>query len=61
MAPLKSDGASDQNRYNSEIEKAKGTAWRHIFLIRHGQYNVNGACDKDQTLTEIGDYEIVSI
>lgn len=54
MEPPKCDTAAEQNRYNSEIEKAKSTAWRHIFLIRHGQYNVNATSDKDQTLTDMG-------
>lgn len=61
VEPVKMGSAAEQNRYNSEIEKAKGTAWRHIFLIRHGQYNVNGASDKEQTLTEMGKNKMISI
>lgn len=61
VAPVKLDSPAEQNRYNSEIEKAKGTAWRHIFLIRHGQYNVNGASDREQKLTDLGNNKIVSV
>lgn len=27
---------------------------RHLFLIRHGQYNLEGATDKERVLTELG-------
>lgn len=27
---------------------------RHIILIRHGQYNLDGKCDADRTLTKLG-------
>ncbi|XP_026330095.1 serine/threonine-protein phosphatase Pgam5, mitochondrial isoform X2 [Hyposmocoma kahamanoa] len=57
VEPVKLSSPAEQNRYNSEIEKAKGTAWRHIFLIRHGQYNVNGASDREQKLTDLGRHQ----
>ncbi|XP_013167992.1 PREDICTED: serine/threonine-protein phosphatase Pgam5, mitochondrial isoform X1 [Papilio xuthus] len=44
----------DDNRYNEQIEKAKSKAVRHLFLIRHGQYNLDGATDKERVLTELG-------
>uniref|UniRef100_A0A1B6EGW0 Serine/threonine-protein phosphatase PGAM5, mitochondrial n=1 Tax=Clastoptera arizonana TaxID=38151 RepID=A0A1B6EGW0_9HEMI len=44
----------DDNRYNEELEKLKPTASRHIILIRHGQYNLNGKTDKERTLTNLG-------
>jgi serine/threonine-protein phosphatase PGAM5 len=28
--------------------------FRHIILIRHGQYNLNGNGDKEKYLTELG-------
>lgn len=29
------------------------TATRHLFLIRHGQYNLKGATDEDKSLTSL--------
>lgn len=29
------------------------TATRHLFLIRHGQYNLKGATDEDKSLTPL--------
>ena len=29
---------------------------RHIILIRHGQYNMEGASDKERALTELGQF-----
>ncbi|KAL1138710.1 hypothetical protein AAG570_008772, partial [Ranatra chinensis] len=37
-----------------ENEKKKPKAVRHIILIRHGQYNLDGITDPDRTLTELG-------
>lgn len=31
----------------------KPTATRHLFLIRHGQYNLRGATDDDKSLTPL--------
>lgn len=47
-------GGTDDNRYNNEIEQMKPKAVRHIFLIRHGQYNMSGKTDKERTLTKLG-------
>ncbi|KAL3244283.1 hypothetical protein MRX96_018905 [Rhipicephalus microplus] len=44
----------EQNRYNEELQKAKPTATRYLYIIRHGQYNMRGESDKDFTLTELG-------
>ena len=33
---------------------AKPTATRHIFLIRHGQYVLDGKSDEHRILTELG-------
>ncbi|XP_060763736.1 serine/threonine-protein phosphatase PGAM5, mitochondrial isoform X2 [Neoarius graeffei] len=37
-----------------EVENNKPTATRHIFLIRHSQYNLNGSGDKEKMLTALG-------
>ncbi|XP_064459892.1 serine/threonine-protein phosphatase Pgam5, mitochondrial-like [Ornithodoros turicata] len=52
--PPKSDGPDEQNRYNEDLQKAKSKATRHIFLIRHSQYNQSGESDQYLTLTELG-------
>ncbi|XP_072934264.1 serine/threonine-protein phosphatase Pgam5, mitochondrial isoform X2 [Epargyreus clarus] len=54
VRPAREAKPEDDNRYNEQIEKAKSKAVRHLFLIRHGQYNLDGATDKERTLTEIG-------
>ncbi|XP_028914088.1 serine/threonine-protein phosphatase PGAM5, mitochondrial isoform X2 [Ornithorhynchus anatinus] len=38
----------------SKLEHHKAKATRHIFLIRHSQYNLDGCLDKDRTLTPLG-------
>lgn len=43
-----------QNAYNEKLEKHRSKAIRHIILIRHGQYNLNGATDPERFLTELG-------
>jgi len=37
-----------------DLENLKSTATRHIFLIRHGQYNLQGFDDNEHILTELG-------
>ncbi|XP_072381646.1 serine/threonine-protein phosphatase PGAM5, mitochondrial-like isoform X2 [Diabrotica undecimpunctata] len=44
---------SEQNDINEQKE-LKPKAYRHIILIRHGQYNLNGATDEDRILTKLG-------
>lgn len=39
---------------NSELENNKPKATRHIFLIRHSQYNLSGTGDKERILTALG-------
>ncbi|CAG9820564.1 unnamed protein product [Phaedon cochleariae] len=46
--------ASDENRLNEEVELLKPKACRHIILIRHGQYNLNGSTDEERVLTKLG-------
>ncbi|KAJ6656545.1 hypothetical protein lerEdw1_003671 [Lerista edwardsae] len=38
----------------SRLVHYKAKATRHIFLIRHSQYNMEGHDDKDKTLTSLG-------
>ncbi|XP_046964040.1 serine/threonine-protein phosphatase Pgam5, mitochondrial isoform X2 [Vanessa cardui] len=54
VKPPRSSKPEDENRYNEQIEKSKSKAVRHLFLIRHGQYNIEGATDKERVLTELG-------
>ncbi|RWS22898.1 serine/threonine-protein phosphatase Pgam5-like protein [Leptotrombidium deliense] len=44
----------EENNYNEKLEKAKVTANRHLLLIRHGQYNLNGMNDNERVLTQLG-------
>lgn len=59
MKPSKNGKPEDDNRYNETIEKAKSKAVRHLFLIRHGQYHVDGATDKERVLTELGEIFVI--
>ncbi|XP_071502022.1 serine/threonine-protein phosphatase PGAM5, mitochondrial-like [Diadema antillarum] len=38
----------------SKLEGVKATATRHLILIRHGQYNLQGATDEARILTALG-------
>jgi len=48
------DDVLEQNRVNEEKEKFKPTAFRHLILIRHGQYEMTGKTDEDRKLTLLG-------
>ncbi|XP_068099507.1 serine/threonine-protein phosphatase PGAM5, mitochondrial-like isoform X2 [Hyperolius riggenbachi] len=37
-----------------QLKKHKATSRRHIFLVRHGQYNVDGNTDSEKVLTKLG-------
>lgn len=55
LKPLKSKATpEEENKYNEKLEAIKPTAVRHLILIRHGQYNLDGATDTDRYLTELG-------
>lgn len=41
----------------SERRKASSHGSRHIFLVRHAQYNVDGGNDAARTLTELGEQQ----
>ncbi|XP_077996034.1 serine/threonine-protein phosphatase PGAM5, mitochondrial-like isoform X2 [Glandiceps talaboti] len=40
--------------HKEKLENAKSTATRHLFLIRHGQYDMSSHIDEDRKLTELG-------
>lgn len=44
----------DVHKYNEKLEAVKPKAVRHLILIRHGQYNLDGLTDDQRYLTEIG-------
>lgn len=55
VKPLKSKATpEDENKHNEKLESVKPSAARHLILIRHGQYNLDGATDADRFLTELG-------
>ncbi|KAL6036456.1 hypothetical protein STEG23_034167 [Scotinomys teguina] len=45
---------SGEEELASRLDHYKAKATRHIFLIRHSQYNVDGSLEKDRTLTPLG-------
>lgn len=55
VKPLKSNSSEKEtkNREN-ELEKQRPTATRHLLLIRHGQYNLDGKEDSERYLTKLG-------
>ncbi|XP_043266707.1 serine/threonine-protein phosphatase PGAM5, mitochondrial [Venturia canescens] len=57
VKPMKSSTVSnevDENKLNEAYEAKKPKAVRHLILIRHGQYNLEGKTDAERTLTELG-------
>ncbi|KAJ8916700.1 hypothetical protein NQ315_000345 [Exocentrus adspersus] len=44
----------DENVVNEERDTLKPKASRHLILIRHGQYNLQGLTDNERTLTKLG-------
>ncbi|XP_065091422.1 serine/threonine-protein phosphatase Pgam5, mitochondrial isoform X2 [Ochlerotatus camptorhynchus] len=43
-----------QNRYNEKLDKKRSRVVRHLILVRHGQYNMDGRSDLERYLTEKG-------
>lgn len=43
------------NKYNETLQNANPKATRHVILIRHGQYNLDGNTDQDRVLTKLGE------
>ncbi len=55
VKPLHKNATDDEvNKYNEKLDAAKSKAVRHLILIRHGQYNLDGVTDDQRYLTEIG-------
>jgi serine/threonine-protein phosphatase PGAM5 len=48
------DPGADSTGPRNDIEKMTPHTSRHIFLIRHGHYNINGEADDERGLTELG-------
>jgi len=45
---------SEEQKLADQLEKKKSKAVRHLILIRHGQYDMNGESDCDHILTALG-------
>ncbi|XP_010599115.2 serine/threonine-protein phosphatase PGAM5, mitochondrial isoform X2 [Loxodonta africana] len=45
---------SGEEELTSKLDQCKAKATRHIFLIRHSQYHVDGSLEKERTLTPLG-------
>lgn len=45
---------SGEEELASRLDHYKAKATRHIFLIRHSQYHMDGCLEKDRTLTPLG-------
>lgn len=43
-----------QNRFNEKLDKKRSRVVRHLILVRHGQYNMEGRTDLERYLTEKG-------
>nr|XP_019532781.1 serine/threonine-protein phosphatase Pgam5, mitochondrial-like isoform X2 [Aedes albopictus] len=43
-----------QNRFNEKLDKKRSRVVRHLILVRHGQYNMDGRSDLERYLTEKG-------
>ncbi|CAJ0951373.1 unnamed protein product [Ranitomeya imitator] len=50
----KINGESGEEELNLHLTKHKAKATRHIFLIRHSQYKLEGKTDADRVLTSLG-------
>ena len=51
--PMK-NGTESKDEYNERLKKATPTATRHLYLIRHGQYNMSADSDDGRGLTLLG-------
>ncbi|XP_068109305.1 serine/threonine-protein phosphatase PGAM5, mitochondrial-like [Hyperolius riggenbachi] len=45
---------STEDSLKCQLTKHKPKAKRHIFLVRHGQYQINAETDSEKVLTELG-------
>lgn len=55
------DDSSDQDKIKEQKDKLFPTATRHIFLIRHGQYEDWKNDDKDRKLTPLGQQQAAMV
>lgn len=56
--PKKLANEKGDNFINEKIEANTPKAVRHLLLIRHGQYEINGRTDEDRVLTKLGNSAI---
>jgi serine/threonine-protein phosphatase PGAM5 len=55
VKPLPSGSSADKKiAHDEKLEKQTSKQIRHIILVRHGQYNLNGTTDKERILTDLG-------
>ncbi|XP_022337675.1 serine/threonine-protein phosphatase PGAM5, mitochondrial-like isoform X2 [Crassostrea virginica] len=55
VKPIKGDPTEKESKDRAnKLDKQKSTATRHLLLIRHGQYNLEGKEDSDRYLTKLG-------
>lgn len=55
LKPVKSiNTPEEENAINEKIAKVKPKSVRHIIMIRHGQYYLNGKTDAERILTGMG-------
>ncbi|XP_015593035.1 serine/threonine-protein phosphatase Pgam5, mitochondrial [Cephus cinctus] len=54
IKPVQINDETAENDYNEKLETKKPKVIRHLFLIRHGQYNTGGRTDVERILTDLG-------
>ncbi|XP_065301047.1 serine/threonine-protein phosphatase Pgam5, mitochondrial-like isoform X3 [Dermacentor albipictus] len=52
--PPADSSEEEKRRYDEEVQKAKATATRYLYLIRHGDFTFYEEPDTYRTLTELG-------
>lgn len=57
--PRKLKNEQEENKLNEELEHKKSKAVRHLLLIRHGQYELDGKTDEERVLTSLGMYQCI--
>lgn len=60
VKPMKILTEEDENRFNEKCDAKKSKAVRHIFLVRHGQYRMDGKTDAEMILTDLGTYLLLA-
>ncbi|CAI9617270.1 unnamed protein product [Staurois parvus] len=49
-----SDLNGNEDELQNQLKKYKAKVRRHVLLVRHGQYNVDGKADSEKVLTALG-------